>query len=162
MLLCTIGCGGHTGFGCSSCTNSGCAWCHSTSACVDDNTYVCKSASDHVGKNGQSTCGAGAAQALSWTSLGFGIAGSSSGTWNLSSSFSSNYNSEIAISGTVMIQGNGAVLDASTKGRFFNVGSGGSLTLQSLTLQNGKATVGHFILNASLCWLSLSFIDYAC
>ena len=78
----------------------------------------------------------------SWTSLQSGIAGSSSGTWTLSSSFNSDYNSEIAISGTVVIQGNGAVLDASTNGRFFNAKSGGSLTLQSLTLKNGKAQVG--------------------
>ena len=93
----------------------------------------------------------------SWTSLKSGIAGSSSGTWTLSG-FSSNYNSEIAISGTVEIQGNGAILDAFTNGRFFNVGSGGSLTLQSLTLQNGKISgVGYFMYAAFVLALTVFY-----
>jgi hypothetical protein len=52
----------------------------------------------------------------------------------------SDYASEIPIrAGTnVTIHGNGAVLDAAQKGRFFNVGSGATLALDQLTLQHGS------------------------
>jgi hypothetical protein len=42
------------------------------------------------------------------------------------------------INQTVAIIGNGAVVDASKKGSFFRVMPGASLTLQSITLQNGQ------------------------
>jgi hypothetical protein len=52
----------------------------------------------------------------------------------------SDYDFEIRIpTGTnVTIHGNGAVLDAARKGRFFNVNSGGTLVLDHLTLQHGS------------------------
>jgi hypothetical protein len=55
--------------------------------------------------------------------------------------FTSDYSSQITIATktNITIRGNGAVLDASQKGRFFSVTPGASLTLYSLTLQNGSA-----------------------
>ena len=84
----------------------------------------------------------------SWASLQDAIlkVGPGSSNWALLTSFNSSYTSEIEIAGTTVIQGNGTVLDAMGKGRFFNVKGGGSLTLQSLTLKNGKESVGHFLL----------------
>jgi hypothetical protein len=54
--------------------------------------------------------------------------------------FTSDYSSQITIptKTNVTIRGNGAVLDASQKGRFFSVTPGASLALHSLTLQNGS------------------------
>ena len=40
----------------------------------------------------------------------------------------------------VTIHGNGAVLDAAQKGRFFTVSSGGTLALDHLTLQHGSVS----------------------
>jgi hypothetical protein len=55
--------------------------------------------------------------------------------------FTSDYSSQITIptKTDITIRGNGAVLDASQKGRFFSVTPGASLALHSLTLQNGSA-----------------------
>jgi hypothetical protein len=54
--------------------------------------------------------------------------------------FTCDYDSEIPIpTGTnVTIHGNGVVLDAAQKGRFFSVYSGGTLALDHLTLQHGS------------------------
>jgi hypothetical protein len=41
----------------------------------------------------------------------------------------------------VTVLGQGAVLDASNQGRFFNIDSGASLTLKDLTLQHGNGQV---------------------
>ena len=52
---------------------------------------------------------------------------------------SSDYESQIVISNAtnVTIAGHGTVLDAFQKGRLFEVAAGGSLSLDSVTLQNG-------------------------
>ena len=57
----------------------------------------------------------------------------------LAPDFTCDYGSQITVSaGTnVTIHGNGAVLDASRKGRFFTVPSGAALALNHLVLQNG-------------------------
>jgi hypothetical protein len=75
----------------------------------------------------------------------------SSGTVELSASFDStdfNSHQQIMISETVVINGNGAVLDAararsSGMANFFWVKAGGSLTLDSLTLKNGYDSSGN-------------------
>ena len=78
-----------------------------------------------------------------WTGLGTNITNipsSGSATFALGVDFDcSDYDFEIRIpSGTnVTIHGNGAVLDAARKGRFFTVDSGGTLALDHLTLQHG-------------------------
>ena len=70
-----------------------------------------------------------------------------SGAYTLTGGFDSTaYDEWIYIGGssttkinqTVAIIGNGAVVDASKKGSFFRVIPGASLTLQSITLQNGQ------------------------
>ena len=51
-------------------------------------------------------------------------------------------NPQILISGKdITINGNGAVLDAGQKGRFFSLSSSAKLTLYSVTLQNGESSV---------------------
>ena len=57
----------------------------------------------------------------------------------LAPDFTCGYDSQITVSaGTnVTIHGNGAVLDASRKGRFFTVPSGAALALDHMVLQNG-------------------------
>jgi hypothetical protein len=57
----------------------------------------------------------------------------------LAAGFTCGYDSQITVSaGTnVTIHGNGAVLDAAGKGRFFNVPSGAALALDHMVLQNG-------------------------
>jgi hypothetical protein len=59
----------------------------------------------------------------------------------LAPDFTCDYGSQITVSaGTnVTIRGNGAVLDAAKKGRFFSVTSGAALALDHLVLQNGFA-----------------------
>ena len=76
----------------------------------------------------------------SWTNLKTSISGAATGTSiELTAAFNSNYDSEISISGkSITINGNGAVLDAGKNGRFFYLTSSASLTLYSVTLQNGK------------------------
>jgi hypothetical protein len=61
----------------------------------------------------------------------------------LDAGFDCNYDSEITIlHGTnITIHGNGAVLDAAHKGRFFNVKSGAALALDHLVLRRGFADV---------------------
>ena len=81
----------------------------------------------------------------SWTGAGTSIAhipSGSSGTVVFAADFTCDYDSEIPIpTGTnVTIHGNGAVLDATRKGRFFNVNSGGTLALDHLTLQHGSVS----------------------
>jgi predicted outer membrane repeat protein len=71
-----------------------------------------------------------------------------SGTFVLTGqAFHNNYTSEIRIaSGTnVTVIGNGAVVDATTKGRFFVVN--GALTLQSLIMTHGKVGADQAIAN---------------
>jgi hypothetical protein len=81
-----------------------------------------------------------------WTGLGKSIENtpsSGSATFALDADFDcSDYDSEIPIPvGTnVTIHGNGAVLDAAQKGRFFNVYSGGTLALDHMSLQHGAVT----------------------
>jgi hypothetical protein len=57
----------------------------------------------------------------------------------LAPDFTCDYGSQITVSaGTnVTIRGNGAVLDAAKKGRFFTVPSGAALALDHLVLQHG-------------------------
>lgn len=80
--------------------------------------------------------------ASNWTQLK--TASTVSGTYTLAGrSFNcSDYDSQIVIGNgvDVTILGNGAVLDAARNGRFFQVNSGASLSLSSLTLQNGRWT----------------------
>ena len=61
----------------------------------------------------------------------------------LAPDFTCGYDSQITVSaGTnVTIHGNGAVLDAAKKGRFFTVPSGAALALYHLVLQNGFAAL---------------------
>jgi hypothetical protein len=81
----------------------------------------------------------------SWTSLKGRISGGATSI-ELTAAFNSNYDSEISISGkSITINGNGAVLDAGKAGRFFYLASSASLTLYSVTLQNGK--VHNIVLN---------------
>ena len=77
--------------------------------------------------------------AASWTDLDKAIPSSGLATIMLGSAFDCNYDSQIAIpAGTnVTIHGNGAVLDAAKKGRFFTVPPGAALALDHLVLQNG-------------------------
>jgi hypothetical protein len=77
--------------------------------------------------------------ARSWTEIRRVIPNSGSVTMTLAPNFGCDYGSEIAIpAGTnVTIHGNGAVLDASQKGRFFTVPSGATLALDHLVLQHG-------------------------
>ena len=79
------------------------------------------------------------ATAASWTDLDKAIPSSGLATIMLGSAFDCDYDSQIAIpAGTnVTIHGNGAVLDAAKKGRFFTVSSGAALALYHLVLQNG-------------------------
>ena len=75
----------------------------------------------------------------SWTDLKSIISSADNATVTLDPAFTSNYDSEITISGKkLIIFGNGAVIDAGGKGRMFNLANGASLELHSLTLQNGK------------------------
>jgi hypothetical protein len=50
------------------------------------------------------------------------------------------YTRHISITGDVTVLGNGAVLDAMAKGRFFDIRGYASLTLEDLTLQHGAVT----------------------
>ena len=78
-------------------------------------------------------------KAHSWTELR--ALCEASGSIVLSASFdSADYDSsyiDINNNRSISIVGNGAVLDARKKGNFFHVSSGSSLTLESITLQNG-------------------------
>jgi hypothetical protein len=80
----------------------------------------------------------------SWTDLDNNIPSSGSATITLGTAFNCNYNSQISIhAGTnATIHGNGAVLDAAQKGRFFYVYSGAALALDHLELRNGYAVYG--------------------
>ncbi len=57
----------------------------------------------------------------------------------LAPDFTCGYDSQITVSAStnVTIHGNGAVLDAAKKGRFFTVPSGAALALDHVVLQNG-------------------------
>jgi hypothetical protein len=83
--------------------------------------------------------------AASWTDLDKAIPISGLATIMLGSAFDCNYDSQIAIpAGTnVTIHGNGAVLDAAKKGRFFTVPSGAALALHHLVFQNGFVDNGN-------------------
>jgi hypothetical protein len=80
------------------------------------------------------------------TWAGLAAAAATSGTYTLASAFSmdgySNGSNQIylATGHTVTVVGQGATLDASNKGRFFNIDIGASLTLKNMTLHHG-ATV---------------------
>ena len=82
--------------------------------------------------------------AASWTDLDKAIPSSGLATIMLGSAFDCDYDSQIAIpAGTnVTIHGNGAVLDAAKKGRFFTVPSGAALALDHMVLQNGFTSGG--------------------
>jgi hypothetical protein len=84
--------------------------------------------------------------ARSWTEIRRVIPNSGSVTMTLAPDFGCDYSSEIAIpTGTnVTIHGNGAVLDASQKGRFFTVPSGAALALDHLVFQHGFVS-GHSV-----------------
>jgi hypothetical protein len=84
--------------------------------------------------------------AHSWVGIatavkGAGGAGGGELEIELTLPFTSDYSSQITIPAktNITIRGNGAVLDASQKGRFFSVMPGASLALHLLTLQNGSA-----------------------
>jgi hypothetical protein len=94
---------------------------------------------------------AAATLVASWTSLATQIsaAGTTSTAFVLSPQFACDYPS-VAMAGEILIDagaqitvfGDGAVLDASRNGRFFKVMPGGSLTLNDLTLKNGRTSAG--------------------
>ena len=77
-----------------------------------------------------------------WTELATACAGNAN--IFLSASFSmagyDGSNIDLEYDQVITIVGNGAVLDASGKGRFFYLRSGASLTLESTTLQNGHVS----------------------
>jgi hypothetical protein len=85
----------------------------------------------------------GSVTANSWVGIATAVkgAGGCALEIKLTLPFTSDYSSQITIPSNtnITIRGNGAVLDASQKGRFFNVTNDASLTLHSLTLQNGSA-----------------------
>jgi hypothetical protein len=75
-----------------------------------------------------------------WAHLAVAMA--TSGTYTLAPAFSmdgySGTHIELTQGVDVTVLGHGAVLDASSKGRFFFIDSGASLTLKDLTLQHGN------------------------
>jgi hypothetical protein len=75
----------------------------------------------------------------SWIELDNAIPSSGPAAITLASDFICDYNSQIAIpAGTnITIHGNGVVLDAAQKGRFFTVHSSAALALDHLALQHG-------------------------
>jgi predicted outer membrane repeat protein len=79
------------------------------------------------------------ATAGSWTDLGKSIPTSGWATITLDTAFNCDYGSEIAIptGANVTIHGNGVVLDAAQKGRFFYVNAGATLALDHLVLRHG-------------------------
>jgi hypothetical protein len=98
--------------------------------------------SNYASGDGFSSSTAPPVQVSSWTELKSAI-GAAVGplSIDLAATFNCNYDSEIYISGSnkiITINGNGAVLDANTNGRLFYLEAGASLTLRSVTLQNGK------------------------
>ena len=92
----------------------------------------------HIGESEKLT-----ATANSWRAMkaAIGLAAGGDLTITLSALFECEYDSQIVIpsnTNVITILGNGAVLDAARKGRFFNLlGSGSSLLLDSLTMQHG-------------------------
>jgi hypothetical protein len=64
-----------------------------------------------------------------------------SGTFNMDG-YSGGDGIELANGKNVTVLGQGAVLDASKKGQFFNIAQGASLTLKNLTLQHGFSVSG--------------------
>jgi hypothetical protein len=79
-----------------------------------------------------------------WAHLATAMA--TSGTYTLAPGFSMDGYSGTRIELTqgidVTVLGQGAVLDASNKGKFFSIDSGASLTLKDLTLQHGHMVSG--------------------
>jgi hypothetical protein len=77
--------------------------------------------------------------ASSWTGIRKAIPSSGAVTMTLAPGFTCGYDSQITVSAStnVTIHGNGAVLDAAKKGRFFIVPSGAALALDHVVLQNG-------------------------
>jgi hypothetical protein len=100
----------------------------------------------------------------SWASLA--NAAATSGTYTLAPSFSmSGYSGgnglQLASGVAVTVLGQGAVLDASSKGRFFTIAQGASLTLKDLTLQNGEAVSGRRSVHAALAFAARATLTSA-
>jgi hypothetical protein len=100
---------------------------------VDRNTTIKDLPQQFINTNRQLT------QVGTWTNLKASVYATPGGNFTLDPTFDSDYDTEIAVTSRVSIQGNCAVLDTSGSGRFFSVWAGGSLTLESITLANGHA-----------------------